>query len=212
MTLHRDEVLETVHKTRGRPRAFDRDAALRRAMEVFWAKGFDTCSMADLVDAMGINSPSLYAAFGSKEDLYREAIALYSAAEGGAAVRQLRAHESARDGLRAMFRTSIELFTSGTGPRGCMIFLGGMSVAPEHGELRDELRKIRRQVASAIAARLNDARKHGELHANADIHALAALCMMLFAGLSIEAQDGVRRNALYAAIDQFIASLPFESK
>jgi AcrR family transcriptional regulator len=84
------EVRETQHKARGRPRTFDREAALRRAMEVFWAKGFDTCSMADLVDAMGINSPSLYAAFGSKEDLYREAVELYTDAEGGAALRQLR--------------------------------------------------------------------------------------------------------------------------
>src|ERR1700753_1494423 len=78
------------HKPRGRPRAFDRDAALRSAMDVFWLKGFDTCSMSDLVDAMNINSPSLYSAFGSKEDLYREALDLYTRAEGGEALRQLQ--------------------------------------------------------------------------------------------------------------------------
>jgi AcrR family transcriptional regulator len=205
-------VQETQHKTRGRPRAFDREAALRRAMNVFWAKGYDTCSMADLVVAMGINSPSLYAAFGSKEDLYREAVELYVRAEGGAALRQLQSHESVRDGLRAMFRTSAELFTGTANPRGCMIFLGAMSVGAEHAQLRAELQKLRRKVASVVAGRLAQAVENGELGAHADVPALAALCMTLFAGLSIQAQDGVRKTALFAAIDQFIATLPLRRK
>jgi len=206
------EVRETQHKTRGRPRAFDREAALRCAMEVFWAKGFDNCSMADLVEAMGINSPSLYAAFGSKEDLYREAVGLYTDAEGGAALRQLQAHESVRDGLRAMFRASIELFTGTQNPRGCMIFLGAMSVGAEHAQLRSEMQKRRRKVASIVAQRLAQGVENGELDARTDVQALAALCMTLFAGLSIQAQDGVRRAALFAAIDQFIATLPLRAK
>jgi AcrR family transcriptional regulator len=200
------------HKTRGRPREFDRETALRRAMDVFWAKGFDTCSMSDLVDAMGINSPSLYAAFGSKEDLYREAVALYTDNEGGAALRALQAHESVRDGLRAMFRTSVELYTGGSAPRGCMIFLGAMSVGAGHAKLRAEMQKRRRKAASIVTARLRRAVESGELDAKADVPALAALCMTLFAGLSIQAQDGVRRAALFAAVDQFIATLPMRSK
>ncbi|SPB15331.1 TetR family transcriptional regulator [Caballeronia novacaledonica] len=206
------EMRDTQHKTRGRPRAFDREAALRSAMEVFWDKGFDTCSMADLVDAMGINSPSLYAAFGSKEDLYREAVELYTDTEGGAALRQLQAHEAVRDGLRAMFRTSVELFTGTRNPRGCMIFLGAMSVGPEHAQLRGEMQKRRRKVASIVAARLAEGVANGELDARTDTPALAALCMTLFAGLSILAQDGVRKAALFAAIDQFIATLPLRAK
>ncbi|SAL56723.1 TetR family transcriptional regulator [Caballeronia peredens] len=203
---------ETQHKARGRPREFDREAALRCAMNVFWDKGYDTCSMADLVDAMGINSPSLYAAFGSKEDLYREAVDLYTEAEGGAALRELLAHESVCEGLRAMFRTSIELFTGAANPRGCMIFLGAMSVGTEHAQLRAELQKRRRRVASIVAERLARAVENGELDTRADVPALAALCMTLFAGLSIQAQDGVRRAALFAAIDQFVATLPVRAK
>lgn len=211
MPLDTQRPVEEAQRPRGRPRAFDRDAALRLAMEVFWAKGFDTCSMSDLINAMGINSPSLYAAFGSKQELYREALALYAREEGGAAVRQLRAHDSVRDALRAMFRASVVLFTSGQTPRGCMIFLGGMSVGIEHAELRDELRTERRNVARAIASRLRQAREEGELDANANVQAIAALCMTLVGGLSIEAQDGVRRASLFAAIDQFIAGLPVAS-
>ena len=203
---------DTQHKTRGRPRAFDREAALRSAMEVFWAKGFDNCSMADLVDAMGINSPSLYAAFGSKEDLYREAIEIYADGDGGAALRQLQAHESVCDGLRAMFRASVELYTRQPQPRGCMIFLGAMSVGAEHAQLRAELQKRRRKVATIVAARLARAIENGELDARADAQALAALCMTIFTGLTIQAQDGVRRAALFAAIDQFIATLPVRAK
>ncbi|MEX3937557.1 TetR/AcrR family transcriptional regulator [Paraburkholderia phymatum] len=202
---------EERRRARGRPRAFDREAALRRAMDVFWAKGYDTCSMSDLVDAMGINSPSLYAAFGSKEELYREAVNLYACAEGGAALRDLQAHQSVRDGLRAMFRTSVELFTGTANPRGCMIFLGAMSVRAEHGRLRAELQKRRRRVASIVANRVAQAVESGELDAGTDVPALSMLCMTLFAGLSIQAQDGVRKPALFAAIDQFIAMLPMRA-
>jgi AcrR family transcriptional regulator len=203
------DIADLEHRTRGRPRAFDRETALRRAMERFWAKGFDTCSMSDLVDAMGINSPSLYAAFGSKEALYREAIQLYANEEGGHALRQLQAHDTVREGLRAMYRASVELFTSGPKPRGCMIFLGTASVGPEHAGLRAELQKRRRKAASMVAARLARAVESGELSAQTNPQALAALCVTVFAGLSIQAQDGVRKSALFAAIDQFIATLPF---
>jgi AcrR family transcriptional regulator len=203
------DTAELEHRPRGRPRAFDREAALRRAKDIFWSKGYDTCSMSDLVDAMGINSPSLYAAFGSKEALYREAIELYASEEGGNAIRQLDAHERVQDGLRAMYRASVELFTKGPKPRGCMIFLGAMSVGPEHTALRAELQKRRRKAASMIAARLSRAIETGELAPHADPQALAALCATVFAGLSIQAQDGVRKAALFAAIEQFIATLSF---
>jgi AcrR family transcriptional regulator len=200
------------HRPRGRPREFDRAAALRRAMEVFWQKGFDACSMGDLNDAMSINSPSLYAAFGSKETLFRESVELYVREEGGAAFRELQAHESARDALRAMFRTSVALFTGAQAPRGCMIFLSGMSVSAAHPELREFLRKLRRNVAQAIAARLAQAKAQGELDPGADTKALASLCVTVFSGLSIEALDGVKRAALNEAIEQFLATLPWRER
>jgi AcrR family transcriptional regulator len=178
-------------------------------MEVFWIKGFDACSMGDLIDAMAINSPSLYAAFGSKEALFREAVELYVEGEGGAAFRELQAHESARDALRAMFRTSVALFTGARPPRGCMIFLSGMSVSAAHPELREFLRKLRRNVGEAIASRLAQAKSAGELSAEADTKALASLCITVFSGLSIEALDGIRRATLNEAIEQFLDTLPW---
>jgi AcrR family transcriptional regulator len=199
-------------RPRGRPREFDRRAALRRAMEVFWVRGFDACSISDLGDAMGINSPSLYAAFGSKEALFREAVELYVDGEGGAAVRQLVAHESVRDGVRAMLRTSAELFAGTRPAKGCMIFLGGMSVGAEHEDLRAFLRTLRRKAATTIAERFAHAKSTGELAASADPKALASLCITVFAGLSVEAVDGVRRSVLFDAIDQFVDGLPWRKR
>ena len=91
---------------RGRPRSFDLAAALRRAMEVFWARGYDGASMTDLTAAMGINSPSLYAAFGCKEALFREALELYESGEGGSASRSLQDAPTAR---ASAFRSSLPL-------------------------------------------------------------------------------------------------------
>jgi AcrR family transcriptional regulator len=199
-------------RPRGRPREFDRQAALRRAMEVFWLRGFDACSIGELGDAMGINPPSLYAAFGSKEALFREAVELYVEAEGGAAMRDLLAHESVRDGVRAMLRTSAALFAGTRPAKGCMIFLGGMSVSAEHEELRAFLRGLRRKASTALAERFAHARETGELAAEADPKALASLCVTVFAGLSVEAADGVRRAVLFDAIDQFIDGLPWRKR
>ena len=86
---------------RGRPRRFDRQAALERAMEVFWERGYQAASMTDLTEAMGINSPSLYAAFGSKEELYREAIGHFAATESDAILAPLLEAATARAGLTA---------------------------------------------------------------------------------------------------------------
>ncbi|HEY4353559.1 MAG TPA: TetR/AcrR family transcriptional regulator [Paraburkholderia sp.] len=204
--LHREA------RPRGRPREFDRRAALRRAMEVFWVRGFDACSISDLGDAMGINSPSLYAAFGSKEALFREAVELYVDGEGGAAMRQLLAHESVRDSVRAMLRTSAELFAGTRPAKGCMIFLGGMNIGAEHEDLRAFLRTLRRKASTAIAERFAHAKATGELAVSADPKALASLCITVFAGLSVEAVDGVRRAVLFDAIDQFVDGLPWRKR
>ncbi len=86
------------------PRSFDRATALRRAMELFWAKGYDGASMSDLIAAMGVNSPSIYAAFGCKEELFREAVELYTATEGGRIWESMATAPSARAAIETMLR------------------------------------------------------------------------------------------------------------
>jgi AcrR family transcriptional regulator len=178
-------------------------------MDLFWEKGFDMCSMSDLVDAMGVNSPSIYAAFGNKESLYREAIDLYVRAEGGAALRMFESCPSLRESLESMFGTSIHLFTGGQRSRGCMIFLGGAAIGAEHVELRSFLQALRLKVARTVEKRLKKAIEQGELAHDADAAALATLCMSVFCGLSVQAADGASKRKLQAGVAQLLAMMPF---
>ncbi|WP_241024498.1 TetR/AcrR family transcriptional regulator [Burkholderia sp. Ac-20365] len=178
-------------------------------MTLFWEKGFDMCSMSDLVDAMGVNSPSIYAAFGNKEALYREAVQLYVRAEGGAALRAFESRATLRESLEAMFETSIALFTAGERSRGCMIFLGGAAIGSEHAELRDFIQALRLKAAKTVEKRIRQAVRLGELARDTNAAALATLCMSVFSGLSVQAVDGASRRELRAGVTQLLAMIPF---
>jgi AcrR family transcriptional regulator len=195
-------------KRRGRPRTFDRHAALTRAMEMFWLKGFDGCAISDLTAAMNINSPSLYAAFGSKEDLFREAVDLYGTLEGEATRCALAGPGNIRDALGAMLRRSVDMFTRGPQPRGCMVMLGTLNVSADQQELRALLRKRQRQILDVICKRIALAVDDGEIAASVDIDGLSMMCAVLFTGLAVHAHDGAGRAKLNSAIDAFIGSLP----
>ncbi len=204
-------ITETVTRLPGRPREFDRNAALRRAMEVFWAKGFQNTSIGDLTDAIGINAPSLYAAFGNKESLFREAVGLYADAEGGASLRALRDEPTGRAAIEAMLKRNIEMFTSEAKPRGCMIVLSIVSLGPENEALQSFIRDRRTKISKAVKARLTTSATHGELPPSADIGALTTLCMTVLNGLSLQALDGISRSALFKSVDVFVASLGFRN-
>ncbi|MBF3216447.1 TetR/AcrR family transcriptional regulator, partial [Pseudomonas aeruginosa] len=109
--------------TRGRPRAFDRDTALQRAMDVFWVRGYEGASLAALTEAMEIRPPSLYAAFGSKEGLFREALAHYLGQHGRYRRDVLDGAPSAREGVAELLRETVARFCSDEFPRGCLVVL-----------------------------------------------------------------------------------------
>src|SRR4030095_2232433 len=134
--------------TRGRPRSFDRDAALQAAMKTFWQFGYEGASMAALTEAMGINSPSLYAAFGSKEQLFREAVDLYLATEEERTRSTPAEQATAHGAVESMLARSVANLTDPSGCRGCLLVLGDSNAAPEHGGIHGYLaprdRKSRR--------------------------------------------------------------------
>src|SRR5262249_24312470 len=115
----------TATRQRGRPREFNRDEALRRAMHLFWAHGYEATSLAELQRVMGdIGAPSFYAAFGSKQSLFREAVALYNSTQGAPMVNALAKGSTARAAIEGLLRAAVRSFCQTGTPRGCFVVLG----------------------------------------------------------------------------------------
>lgn len=192
---------------RGRPRSFDRDEALRQAMEVFWEKGYEGASLDDLQAAMGgINPPSFYAAFGSKEQLFLEAIRLYTETVGAKPMRVLMEEPTARGGVEAMLRESAAVFSGHGTPRGCLLVLGAINCTPAGRNIQEHMSGYRAQTPVVIRQRLKRAMAEGDLPAALDPEPLASFYAAVLMGLSIRARDGATRGELDRAIDCAMAA------
>lgn len=185
---------------RGRPRGFDRDQALERLMQVFWARGYEGAQLNDLTAAIGVKPPSFYAAFGSKEDAFREAIDLYIATIGSAPMRALEEAATVRDGLRAMLESSVAVALSAK-PGGCLLILGVVNCLPANEAVRAHLLNARRKTVELVAARLRRGVVDGELPVDTDIPRLAAFFHGIMQAISFQARDGATRADLYALIE-----------
>lgn len=185
---------------RGRPRGFDRDTALRRAMEVFWRHGFDGTSMHDLTAAMGIASPSIYACFGSKEQLFRQAVELYAATEGVPPRRALTQTPAVREAISAMLRANADTFTDPATPPGCMVVLASVAGSGKNSDLQAFLAERRQDMHTAILARIGRGVADGDLPARTDASALATYYMTVLQGMALYARDGATRSELETVI------------
>ncbi len=191
---------------RGRPRGFDRDAALRRAMEVFWAKGYDGAALSDLTTAMGINPPSLYAAFGSKEALFREAVDLYGTTEGSEIWAAIDEAPTAHEAMRRFLDRTADVFTRPGKPRGCLVVLGALHPNDSNENVCRVLREKRADSIATLRNRLKRAVRDGELPNEADTLAIATFYATVQQGMSIQARDGASREALRAVADSAMAA------
>jgi AcrR family transcriptional regulator len=184
----------------GRPREFDRQQALERARDAFWRRGYEGTSMSDLVAALGIASARIYAAFGSKEALFREAIELYEAGEGGFADRALAEELTAREAIARMLRDAVEIYTRPGQPQGCMVVSAATNCSAGNDAVMAWLAKHRRARTASLIARLRKAVKDGELPAQTDVEMLGDCFAALLHGLSVQARDGVPKRRLLALI------------
>jgi AcrR family transcriptional regulator len=191
----------------GRPRSFDRAETLRQAMTVFWRLGYEGATLEDLQAAMGgISPPSMYAAFGSKENLFREAAELYAATIGGRPARALAAQPTARAAVQAMLHEAADLFCTPGMPAGCLVVTGAINCAPASKGVHDHLQQFRQQAPKLIQDRLEQAVADGDLPAGRDLAAIASFYATVLHGLAIRAHDGAPREALMAAADAAMAA------
>lgn len=192
---------------RGRPRGFDRQVALRDAMLVFWSKGFEDASMTDLTTATGLRSASLYAAFGSKEALFREAVAFYQETMGPMVWSSLDDDVAIEEAIERLLMRTADAFSSPDYPAGCLVVLGAHHAAAGESAVGDELRARRADDIARIRARFERAVGARELPADFDSAAAAAFYAALQAGMSILARDGAGAATLRAIAAGGVASL-----
>ena len=191
---------------RGRPRTFDRQEALNSAVDVFLARGFDGATLDDLTAAMGgIAPPSFYAAFESKENLFREAIQLY-AATAGSHGREALAGPKVREAIEGLLRESTDAFTVPNRPGGCLVLLGAASCTRANKDTHDFLQAIREQPPILIRKRFEQAIAEGELPESLDVETATSFYTTVLHGLALRARDGASRQMLHAAIDGAMAA------
>ena len=186
----------------GRPRQFDRDAALDKAMRLFWERGYEGTSVEDLAGALGIGKPSLYAAFGPKEQLFHEALDLYESLYGGA----LDDAPTARGAIGGLLRRNAEYYADPNVPSGCMIVLAATVGAPQNAEVRENLLQRRRTSTTMFADRIRQGIADGDVPAGADAQAMAEFYTTVLNGLALQARDGAGGPALARVIDGAMAA------
>lgn len=185
----------------GRPRAFDEEQAVDGAIDVFWRLGYEGASLAELTHAMGINRPSLYAVFGSKEELFVRALQRYGATYHEH-LSQLLSQPSAYRVLESYLRATANAVRSGSAP-GCLSIQGGLSCGPNNARIPRLLAEYRRGIEVAVA----DALGRTEDAADIDTAALAAYAVTIGQGLAVDAAGGVPQTRLDAVVDVALAGL-----
>lgn len=191
---------------RGRPRGFDKEAALKRAMEVFWVKGYEGASMTDLTTAMGIASPSLYAAFGSKENLFREALKYYSATEGLEIWGGVTGAGTAYQAVESYLMQTARVFTRKAKPPGCLVVLSALHASENSDTVRRELIGMRAESVEGLRQRFQQGIDAGEISPATDVRALARYYVTVQQGMSIQARDGASRKELEQVARAALAS------
>ena len=193
--------------TRGRPREFDKEEALAVALRLFWQKGYESTSLTDLTEAMGITRPSLYAAFGNKEALFHKALDRYDAIYMDF-MRSALHEPTSRAVVKRLLEGSAELQTRNDNHRGCLGINGALACSAEAEPIRQELNRRRKASEAALLSRLEQARMEGDLPQSADCAALSAYVMAVSQGMAVQAKGGAPKARLDSIVEHVVAHWP----
>lgn len=192
---------------RGRPREFCVEDALAAALGVFWRKGYEGASLTDLTDAMGVSRPSLYACFGNKEGLFRQALDLYER-EKLAYIGEALQKPTARGVAEHLLMSALERQTSMCDPRGCLGIVNAMQCGDEAQSIRAEVQARGAAANAALVARFERAKAEGDLPADANPEGLARLLYAVNQGLAVQASGGATHAELTTLVDTALQCWP----
>lgn len=191
----------------GRPRGFNAEAMLDTVVNVFWQHGYEGTSMATLMAATGLNKPSLYAAFGSKEELFRCALERYWQRQGEFTGKLLD-EPNARTGVERMLLALVDIQTQPGLPHGCLAVHGGLVGSAASAAIRDELRARQAALQTMVRDRLTRAQGEGELASSVDVPDLARYLTMVGQGAAVQAAGGATREELRRAVKVAMRAWP----
>ncbi|KUO16992.1 TetR/AcrR family transcriptional regulator [Streptomyces dysideae] len=193
-------------RRRGRPRSFDRETALEKAILAFWERGYEATSVSDLTRVMDIGAPSLYAAFGDKRSLFEEVVREYGARYGSFSDRALAEEPTARAAVERMLREAAVRYTDPARPHGCLVVHAATNCSTP--EVEESLRERRNANIAAFERRIRAGIAAGELPAGTDAAALARHVGAMIQGMSQQARDGARREELEALVEIALSIWP----
>jgi len=208
----RQRLAQGERPSRGRPREFDQEQALDQALELFWRQGYEGTSIADLRNAIGITAPSLYAAFGSKEELYRRVLEHYLAGLGRTLVDALREEANTYAAVKRFLFESAQIFAGPKNPRGCLISCAIPTCAPENRAVADIVAAKRMGSVHTLRTRFQQAVKQGELPRDTDTEQLARFYGAVIQGMSIQALDGAGAKALRGIAETALKAWPSRTR
>lgn len=194
---------------RGRPRKFSIDEALDTALALFWRHGYEGTSVAALAEAMGINVPSLYAAFGSKEELFKKTVDHYVKSPASYLPEAMR-EPTAKRVVDKLFSGAINMVTNPRHPNGCLLVHGALASSPLADPIQKELGRRRARAEMVVRQRLENAIEAGDLSKDSDPSALANFIMTTIWGLSVQASGGASRQQLESSAEMAKRCLPFK--
>ena len=183
-------------RPRGRPRKFDQQVVLSRAIETFLSKGFEGTSLDDLAEAMNMGRPSLYNAFGNKESIYRHAIEQFTSELKITAGGALFQSKSLQQSLRSFYRRLLDVYYASDPPQGCLVFCTTPVESISHAAIAEDLRRVIAEIDAVLKARFEQARVEGDFPASGDCALAGQLAQALLHSLALRARSGTDRQEL----------------